>query len=220
MNKKTTLLGLLGLAAVSGAGYLYTTGQASQLPQQIGQYLPETVRDYLPASFSPKPVADKVVENEADIPVDEPLADEKEIVSEDPNDNGAEYIANNGFDETLSENPDQNTDELEVDHVAVELPDIAGINSDIIGEIEQSVSQLNNTDTGNGEKMDISAVDDNISKEIQKLEQQLSQANNQLGELDSEKLELEDKFQNVLKKNRSLAVKLKGIDDQLKVNMK
>ena len=58
MNKKTTLLGLLGLVTVAGGGYLYTSGRISQLPQQIGEYLPVAVRDYLPASFSPQALAD------------------------------------------------------------------------------------------------------------------------------------------------------------------
>lgn len=219
MNKKTTLLGVLGLAVVSGAGYLYTSGQASQLPQQIGQYLPEVVRDYLPASFSPQSAAsEQVVETDEAEPIDDQVVDTEIPIAEE----SMEEMNANDANMALSENSDE-TSKINVsseEFVEGETDNEAGladINSDIVDEIEQPVSQLDETIEKNTESP---IVDVQVTREIQELEQQLSEVNSQLGGLDSEKLELEDKFQNVLKQNRALAAKLEEIDQQLKINMK
>ncbi|KAG1682807.1 Carbamoyl-phosphate synthase small chain [Nymphon striatum] len=210
MNKKTTLLGLLGLATISGAGYLYTTGQASQLPQQIGQYLPETVRDYLPASFSPQQAAkqaanEEMVESEVVTPVTElEINDETPVAQLD--------AVESTMEGSISIDPEQEvaSDVLPTQEM-VQSEEVEGIDSDVIDDIEQSVSQLSSS----GEES--KQVNNASMKEIEQLEQELSAVNSQLGGLDAEKLELEDKFQNVLKQNRALAVKLKEIDDQLKI---
>lgn len=217
MNKKTPLLAILGLVTVSGAGYMYTSGQTAQLPQQIGQYLPAAVRDYLPASFSPAPVVEKVVKQEGQ---DAQVANAEAPGSQQEN---VEVINSKAQDLT------QVQDEATMQHASgteivthsakndnAEKIDIAGINSDIINEIEQSVSSIKTTPA---DTVDVAAVEETATKEIQDLKRRLQQIHGELGGLDTEKSELEDKIQIVLKENRALAMKLQQINQQLEQNV-
>jgi len=200
MNKKTTLLGVLGLVAVSGAGYLYSTGQGTQVVQQVSSYLPESVRGYLPASFSP-------VQEEQNVAVTTEAEQASEVL-------------------TQAEPMDSDTDNK------LATVDEESIDNDVLGEIEQTIAEpavtaepLASQEPSAGQEPSVSqeplAITEptNKSQEILALEKQLQEVTNKIANLDGEKAELEDKFQNVLKKNRSLAIKLKDIDDQLKNNM-
>lgn len=238
MNKKTTLLGLLGLAAVAGGGYLVTSGQASQLPRQVGEYLPQTVRDYLPASFSPQTTdASGKLANEALSEKEaSPDANESSMAVSQQSAGMADSIAN---DQALAEEA-MNQNEAGKEQLASDAvnADSLEIDPGIVGEIEQSVSEMTNKQTTEstadativeaaemtkGIQNSDQAVDHDkqvMSEEAQELIKQLEMAKSKLSGLDNEKQTLEERFQNVLKQNRELALKLKEIDDQLKVNMR
>lgn len=189
MNKKTTLLGLLGLATVAGAGYLYSTGQTTEVTEKISSYLPESVRDYLPESFAAK------AENQADQQPEN--IDQTDVMDQSTLQNISQQ---EGADE-IFENQEHAEDQLDSNKLA----DLAG--EEILNEIEESIAVPEKT----------AEIE---TKEIHALEQRLQDVNSKINGLDEEKSELEVKFQNILKQNKALAMKLKEIDDQLKVNMK
>ncbi len=223
MNTKTTLLGVLGLVTVAGAGYFYTNSDQdmSKMPQQIGQYLPEAVLDYLPESFSPETV-------------EAPAAAVAHA-------NGLDQAENHQAETTVAETESQieHTDaaestetevepanEQEATHVAVESANDAtekaseAVDADIMSEIEQSVAEVSNEAGTVNKDTETRVINDpETSKEALALKQQLAEVNSKLADLDKEKETLEERFQKVLKQNRTLALKLKEIDEQLKASM-
>lgn len=214
MNKKTTLLGLLGLVAVSGAGYFYTTGQTTPVTQQIGSYLPESIRDYLPASFSP----DEPVIKQTDEKTTEQMAgQEQELETNDENLTQNLGESQLQADEAVVVENDELDEKIDNDDLTDGLAgDVDNIDSEVIGKIEESVAEMAEPKIAQAQPENNS----NKSKEIQELEQRLKDVTDKISGLDDEKTNLEDQFQNVLKQNRALAIKLKDIDDQLKINMK
>ncbi len=222
MNTKTTLLGLLGLVTVAGAGYFYTSDQdMSKVPQQIGGYLPEAVLDYLPESFSPEtiptaPAAVVASKNSVvagdDVTQVEETTEAQDVVAD---------TETKSQTETMPNVSNENSVEQETEHVSEAVAETSPdtIDADMMSDIEQSVADVSNQST---EKTTESAVinDPKTSKEAQELQRRIQEVNSKLAELDGEKETLEERFQKVLKQNRTLALKLKEIDEQLKVNMK
>jgi chromosome segregation ATPase len=219
MKTKTTLLGILGLATVAGAGYFYTSDQdMSEIPQQVGQYLPEAVLDYLPQSFSPEatPAAvaasnAAVVNHDAD---DQTAGSDEATQAQDVADMTKETS------QQTEASPDEAAGQEAVQAVegATDTDQVA-MDAEVMNEIEQSVADVSAPQAV--EKTADSVIKDpKESKEAQALQQKIKEVNSKLAELDSEKEMLEERFQKVLKQNRTLAMKLKEIDEQLKVKMK
>jgi chromosome segregation ATPase len=222
MNTKTTLLGVLGIVTVAGAGYFYMNSDQdmSKMPQQIGQYLPEAVLDYLPESFSPDVAAAPVAvvnstdENNAasDQQVSQPAAEEEMLAATNSQAEQAEQTS-------ATETADQKTAQVTVEAATEMDPDT--MNADLMGEIEQSVAEVSNETATSETKKDADVINHpETSKEALALKKQIEEVNGKLAELDTEKETLEERFQKVLKQNRTLALKLKEIDEKLKVNMK
>jgi len=225
MNTKTTLLGVLGIVTVAGAGYFYMNSDQdmSKMPQQIGQYLPEAVLDYLPESFSPDvaaaPVAVVNSTNEnnnaaSDQQASQPAAEEEMLAATNSQTEQAEQTS-------ATETADQETAQVTVEAATEMDPDT--MNADLMGEIEQSVAEVSNEAATTDAKKDANAdviKHPETSKEALALQKQIEEVNGKLAELDTEKETLEERFQKVLKQNRTLALKLKEIDEKLKVNMK
>ncbi len=213
MNTKTTLLGVLGLVTVAGAGYLYTNSDQdmSTMPQQIGHYLPEAVLDYLPESFSPEaaataPVAVVAHSDQAGQPQNQ---QPEETVVE---------AASQAQQTAGAESTEQSAAHVTVEAANDMAPDT--INADMMSEIDQSVADVSN-EAEAAKTPETSVINEpETSKEALALQKQIAEVNSKLADLDSEKETLEERFQKVLKQNRTLALKLKEIDEQLKVNMK
>ena len=208
MNKLATISLVTVLGVAGGGAYLtMNPDKASELTQYIPEPVTGLMNEYLPDDFKPDFLtqSNTVVESDLQVAEDQmaPQQDES-VVFQDNNtqqdsqtelaQEAAEEVVENSMDEVEVSN------EQDVMNVAMEeIQDALG--KELARQTNEPVAAV---------KEDIS----NNPKAV-KIVQKIDVINAEISKLDSENEQLKDTFQQILKKNRELAEKLKAIDEEL-----
>lgn len=191
---------LLSIAAVLGLG----AGAYYFLPQaQINQYA-----QYLPESISSILVKEEVDENQEFVSEDEDIVQEKNQL------NVNNEIPQNSVQEDTQENnsPAQTVQQIQINQQE-EIRDEQTPNGEQIAlERESQVSQQA---AERPEPQPQVSKSQNSSPEMKKIQKEIEKVQKTISKLDNENEGLQNRFQEILKKNRDLALKLKQIDEKL-----
>ena len=194
MNKTLTISLVAALGLVGGGAYTLISTD-----KNFSEYVPDTVSsmlgDYLPESLKAKTISDSTVIIEEYVKETEPQIQQEEAQQE-PQEEVVVIDSQTESIEKADQEIEQQVQEQNNDNAVAIAMD----------EIQKSINEVSPSTAI--EKTPNNSNASNITKKI-------DEASMKISKLDIENKALEEKFQNILRKNRELAKKLQEIDKQL-----
>ena len=202
--KNTLLISLVAILGIlSGGYYLYSNDELSGLVE----YLPEPIAGFIAPSVPSNSHVESsqnsvvtAVENTNAVAFQATEVESSELATM-PLNESSEELQTDTIDGSL--NQQQQQQEFVEHEVEVETPE------------PEPLKAVENTDAQSPVK---TAQVEKPSFEVLELESQIKSIRKTIGQLDGENIVLQEHFQKILKQNRTLAIKLKEIDKQLKVS--
>ncbi len=189
MNKTLTISLVAALGLVGGGTYMLMGTD-----KNFSEYVPDTVSsmlgDYLPESLKAKTISDSTVI------IEEYVKEEEEPQIQQEAQKEVVVIDSQGESVTAEQEAEQQVQEQNKD-------DAVSIAMD---EIQESINEIPNP-------LAVEKTPENSN--VSNITQEIDNASMKISKLDIENKELEERFQNILRKNRELAKKLQEIDKQL-----
>ncbi len=204
MNKTLTISFVVALGVVGGGAYLLTSSD-----KNFSEYVPDPVTalmgDYLPDNFKAEQqsIAETIVEAPHNsILIEKPIQIEVGSIQVEREVHQAVPEGEVVVQEVAEENTLQNA-QKDIEQGSLEQSDESAVEI-AMQKIQKSLDEISTpTDvTSNHPKAKI-------------IEKKIIVASSKISKLDIENQKLEEKFQNILRKNRKLAKKLQEIDKQL-----
>ncbi len=191
MNKTLTISLVAALGLVGGGAYMLM-GTNKNFSEYVPNSVSSMLGDYLPSSFKAESIIEPTIAVEESIQFEAQIQEEtQEVVIIEPQaeEPQAEYIE--------EEQVEQQQEVEQNDDNAVSIA---------MDEIQKSINEVSTP-------LAVEGTRDN--PKVNSITKKIDDANTQISKLDIENKELEERFQNILRKNRELAKKLQEIDKQL-----
>ena len=215
MNKVLTISLVAVLGVLGGGAYLL-----SESDKNFSEYVPEPVTsligDYLPDNFKAK--QQTIVENVVETPQYSTMVEETVEVVEDSVQIEPEVqevaLPVESVQEVVDEDTQQNTQQ-EIEQVTEQDVEESA-EQDVLEQSDENVVELAMQEIQKSlddASMPVEVTSNNPKAKV--IEKKIVAASTKISKLDIENKVLEEKFQNILRKNRELAKQLQEMDKQL-----